>query len=144
VSKPNDYSKSDRERIMRAFLKAFAKSGNFTHSCRVADIPNGTMRAWLEKSELLARKFEEMEEKFVDSLEMEAIQRARDGSDSLLALLLRANRPKKFRESVKVEGGLDVRPSVNLVFSPNEWGNMPNYALGGEPDGGGSTEKEKD
>jgi len=127
-----NYTEAERKETMVRFLKAYAKTGVFTKACDMAIVAPGTVRKWLEKYPKFSKKFEEMRDRFVDSLELVAIERAKEKSDSLLALLLKANRPEKYRENHKIESEVRHAP-VQLVFSRDEWGDdMPNYVNGGE------------
>ena len=148
-AKPNgtgrNYKPSERRELMAIFLKAYGKTGNFTYSCTKAGVAPITVRRWLDKHEAYADKFREMQDKFVDGLEMIAVERAKEKSDSLMALLLRANRPEKYRDNIKMDADVKGKQTVNLVFSKDEWGNMPNYATGEGVNGhGGDSEEEED
>ena len=103
-----------------AFLVAFAEMGTVTHAGRAASVPRSTVYDWLARDADFRAAFAEAEQEAIDSLEKEAIRRARDGveepvydkgkridtirkySDTLLIFLLKGNRPSKFRERVDV------------------------------------------
>jgi len=136
------YTSEERKEIMVKFLKAYARSGIMSRSADRAGVPIKTVRRWLEKYPNFKEKFEDMQERFVDDLEMVAIERAKEKSDSLMALLLKANRPEKYKENHKIEGDLrNTHAPIQLVFSQDEWGDMPNY-VGGVSDGGSSEAEE--
>lgn len=139
-----DYSPEERKNIMVRFLKEYSRSGIMTRSADRAGIPVGTVRKWLKRYPKFQKKFEEMRERFVDQLEMVAIERAIEKSDSLMALLLKANRPEKYKENHRIEGDVNHNHApIQLVFSQDEWGDMPNY-VGGATDGGAETEEAED
>lgn len=129
------YTPEERVKKMKLFLKAYAREGVFTPSCQAAGVDVHVMRKWVKKYPKFARLFEEMQERFTDSLEMVAIERARDKSDTLMALLLRANRPDKYKDNHKIESNVNTSP-IQLVFTREEWGDapLPNFVNGGEED----------
>lgn len=110
------------------FLKAFARHGNVTRAAKAARVDRSTPYDWQEKNEVFAAAWESAKGEAADVLEAEALRRAVTGtrkgiyhkgvlvatekqySDALLTLLLKANRPDKFRErsSVDYNGKLDV------------------------------------
>lgn len=130
-----NYTPEERQEIMIRFLKYYSKTGVMTYSADRAGTTVGTIKLWLEKFPKFAQKVEEMRERFVDDLEMVAIERAKEKSDTLMALLLKANRPEKYRENVKMDVKNQHTP-IQLVFSRDEWGEgpLPNY-VGGATDG---------
>lgn len=123
--------------MKKKFLIKYSRTGVLTQSAEAAGTTAQQIRRWLAKDEKFLRKFDQMQEKFVDRLEMVAVQRAIDKSDSLLQMLLRANRPQKYRDNVKVDADVNEKKTVKLVFSAEEMGEMPNYAFpqGGVGDG---------
>jgi hypothetical protein len=112
----------------KAFLAAFALTGNVSAAARAAAVNRRTHYEWLEDPGYAAA-FEDAQEEATDRLEEEARRRAVQGvvkfkfhsqtgtplkhpitgepyyeleySDSLIALLLKANRPEKYAERVK-------------------------------------------
>lgn len=140
-----NYTPEERKEIMVRFLKAYAKSGVMSYSAAQAGTTVATVRKWIKKYPKFGMKVEEMRERFVDDLEMVAIERAREKSDALMALLLKANRPEKYRENVKMDAEVkNQHAPIQLVFSRDEWGDgeLPNY-VGGDS-GGGSEASEQD
>lgn len=114
-----------------AFLEQFGTLGTVTHAARAANVPRRTVYDWLERDAQFRLDFAEAEQEALDSLEQEAVRRARDGveepvyqggsligtvrkySDTLLIFLLKGGRPSKFRERVDVS--LDVRSVVERL-----------------------------
>lgn len=119
---------SEKKEIKKRFLITYSRTGNITASCERAGVAPRLIRDWLSKDPKFKAKFDEMQEKFIDSLEMVAVQRAMDKSDTLLLALLKANRPTKFRDNVKLDADVKQDKTVRLVFSQDELGAMPNYA----------------
>lgn len=131
-----EYSPEERREIMVRFLRHYAKTGVLSYSADYAGTTVKTIRRWLKNYPKFKEKFEEMQDRFVDSLEMVAIERAREKSDTLMSLLLRANRPEKYRDNIKMDADVkNQHAPIQLVFSRDEWGDdeLPNYA-GGEDD----------
>lgn len=109
------------ERSKKRFLEAFAKHGTVTAACKAAGIGRTTHYDWTHEDPDYADQFEHARDALVDSLEEEAVRRARDGiekgiyhqgelvaverqySDTLLIFLLKANRPDKYKERSVVE-----------------------------------------
>lgn len=95
-----------------------------THACRAARISRTTIYEWRDADENFAKQWDAALELGISGLEDEAVRRAfhgvlkpvyqkarrcgsiREYSDTLLVFLLKAHRPKKFRENVKIDGTL--------------------------------------
>ena len=138
----NRLSEKEIKEIKTKFLKVYSRTGVLTYSAERAGSTVVQIRKWLSRDEAFAKKFDQMQEKFVDTLEMVAVQRAMEKSDTLLLALLKANRPKKYRENVKMEADVNEKKTVTLVFSKDEIGDMPNFAKGETPSGGTAEETE--
>lgn len=115
---PQQQSTDDRAQPIwqKAFLTALKKTGNVTKACRAAKIDRTTPYRHRESDEEFARLWDEAIDESADLLEAEALRRAVTGwnepvfqggrqvgtirkySDPLLVLLLKANKPDKFRE----------------------------------------------
>lgn len=112
----------------RAFLEALRNSGNVSEACRLAGIGRTTVYHLRETDPAFASEWDEAIQTAIDSLELEAWRRGRDGydeyvtckdglvrdadgnpvlqrrySDSLLTTLLKAHRPDKFRDRSTVD-----------------------------------------
>ena len=116
----------DTERIRtcpaweRAFIAALAEQGVVARACESAGIGRVTAYDHRKVCSRFAADWANALETFTDTLEAEAVRRARDGwnepvyyqgevcgavqkfSDTLLQMVLRANRPDKYREKVDV------------------------------------------
>ncbi len=118
-------------RRTKRFLATLAESGNVTVAAQAAGVSRSGVYVQRQLDDAFAKAWEEAEEVAADRLEAEAWRRAVEGvaeplvsagklvsgedgrpmvirrySDNLLALLLRAHRPEKYRERTSVE--LDV------------------------------------
>lgn len=112
------------------FINALRNSGNVRASCLAAGIERSTAYRAREKSPEFAAMWDSALEEAVDTLEAAAWTRARDGvqriepimyqgqkvaekvareySDSLMTLLLKAHRPEKYQERIKHSGEVKV------------------------------------
>lgn len=100
-----------------AFVEAFAEIGVVSYAADVAGIHRTTHWGWLKADSEYAEAFKAAEQHAIDALEVEARRRAVEGveepvgwhkgtaggtvtkySDTLLIFLLKARRPKQFRD----------------------------------------------
>jgi hypothetical protein len=104
-----------------AFLTNYAEFGIIGTAAREAGIDRQTVYDWRKASKEFAAAMDAALEESTDKLEREATRRAREGwlepvyqqgqevgtvrkySDSLLTLMLKANRPRRFRENIAAE-----------------------------------------
>ena len=94
----------DPARIKKvAFLSAFRKCGNITSAARACGIDRSSHYQWLAQAEY-AEAFTHALDDATDELEAVARERATAGSDLLLIFLLKALRPKVYREKVEHTG----------------------------------------
>lgn len=96
-----------------AFIQAYAELGTITHAARQAGIARKTVYRWQQADEDFALAMHDCREQVTDTLEREAIRRATDGSDTLLIFMLKANRPDKYRENVKIEHSGQIRQDLS-------------------------------
>jgi hypothetical protein len=68
-------------RLKKAFLAAFADTGNITASAKLAGIARATHYDWMGSDEKYAKAFAAATEEAADLLELEARRRAVDGVD---------------------------------------------------------------
>lgn len=114
------------------FLAEFRETGNLRLACEAAKISRSTVERYRREDPQFAEAYAEAEEDAADNLEEAARVRAVDGvlrrrydkdgnciaeetvySDALLALLLKARRPAKFRENSKIELEAKVDATVD-------------------------------
>jgi hypothetical protein len=117
----------------RAFLSAFAVTGNISTAAAAAGIHPDTPRThWAKDDPEFVRGMKAAREEAADRMEQEALRRAVDGvdepvfhkgevcgairkySDTLLIFMLKAARPAKFREGVDMVAGDGARLVVNI------------------------------
>lgn len=123
------------------FLEALGRLASISGACRVARIPRRTVYNWRHENEAFATRWDKAVELGTDALEDEAVRRAfhgvlkpvfregrkvgtiREYSDALLIVLLRARRPRKYREHMKIDA--NVTGGVLVVGAPasskDEW-----------------------
>lgn len=91
------------DRAREAFISTLRETCNVSESCRAANIGRRTAYDWRNDDETFRAAWEDAEEEAADKLEQVARQRAIDGSDRMLEILLKAHRPEKFVERVRNE-----------------------------------------
>jgi hypothetical protein len=92
-------------------VRAAAKSARFSLATRYP---------MLETSEPYPRSFKTAQEKVADLLKAEAFRRALNGSDELLAFLLRAWLPDQYREHIIQELSGEITLSESEISSAQE------------------------
>ncbi|MBF0865061.1 MAG: hypothetical protein ABF932_11535 [Gluconobacter potus] len=114
----------------KRFLEHLSVSGNISEAGRVAEVRRSTLYLWKDTDKEFSSRWEEALEEAADALEAEARRRAVEGydepityagrvvcdpdtgnpivrkrySDGLMAFLLRAHRPSRFRAGMESEG----------------------------------------
>jgi hypothetical protein len=116
-------TKAERKAAQDLFLQAFRLMGNVRAACQQAKVSRQTFYEWCESDTEFAQRYKDAEEDAMEYLEAEAFRRAVTGiekpvisrgevvydkddkmvmtkeySDPLLALLLKARNPQKYRE----------------------------------------------
>lgn len=126
---PKGRTPAQRKKEMQgAFLEAFPEIGTITHAARAAGIGRRTHYDWLDADPEYAERFRAVQEESTDVLEQVAIQRAKDGSDTLLIFLLKGRKPHMYRERYNVEhtgkdgGPIETKGRV-------KWEDIPTDAL---------------
>ena len=85
----------------RAYLTAYAMSGNHSASSRTASVPPGVHYKWM-REEVYQAEFARAEIMAGDILEAEARRRGLKQSDTLLIFLLKAHKPEKYGDKVQL------------------------------------------
>lgn len=138
---------TEDERV--TFIQEFAKCGLLTTASQKAGRSPFTFRALIDNDPSFKELVEEAYDYFKDTLEDTAYKRAVNGwdepvyqkgemvgtihrySDRMLEILLRGNRPQKFRDNVKVDanitGGIMIMPAI--VVNGDEWQRQYSEAL---------------
>jgi hypothetical protein len=110
----------DLEPRQQAFLTHFLRVGTIRGASLASGVARSTHHWWIERDTTYAVAFGQARDALVETLEAEAVRRARDGwvepvfhqgaqvgsvrkySDTLIIFLLKANRPDKYRDNVTV------------------------------------------
>lgn len=95
------------------FLKSLVLYGTVTAACKTAGVSRQTAYRHRQSDEDFALAWADAEEQSTEELEREAINRAINGSDTLMIFLLKARRPEKYRENVKIEHSGTVRQDLS-------------------------------
>ena len=119
------------------FLKSLSRYGNITKAAKAARVHRSTPYEWKENDEEFAEAWDVAIEEASDHLEAEAYRRAVTGtlepvfyqgekvgtvrrySDSLLTLLLKSNRPAKFKDRTDITSG-DQPLKAYVGFDPEQ------------------------
>jgi hypothetical protein len=109
--KPARAGRTDRARAREIFIQQLRETCNVSHAARCAGIGRRTAYDWREADPAFAADWDSAEQEAVDALELVARERAIDGSDRMMEILLKAHRPEKYVERFKGEiGGIGGGP----------------------------------
>jgi transposase-like protein len=86
-----------------AFIGALREGYSIAHAAKLTGVGRQSVYEWRRDDESFANDWDSAVEVGTDSLEDEAIKRARSGSDTLLIFLLKARRPNKYKDRVATE-----------------------------------------
>lgn len=130
-------SQRTTDHARKLFLDTLRATANISAAARAADINRRTAYTWRDENPEFAADWDEALEEATDALEAEARRRALDGvakpvfyqgsecgtvqeySDALMALLLKAHRPDKYKERSANE--LSGPGGVAFTFPPLEF-----------------------
>lgn len=111
AKKPPRAGRTDRARAREIFIQQLRETCNVSHAARCAGIGRRTAYDWRDADADFAAEWDNAEQEAVDALELVARERAIDGSDRMMEILLKAHRPEKYVERFKTEiGGPDGGP----------------------------------
>ena len=133
------------DRRRKLFFDDLARHGIVSHAADVAGVNLDTIYNHRDRNPVFRKKMEQARERSIDRLEKEAERRAVDGvedvvvsggkvvrhrgkvlkrkiySDRLMALLLRAKRPKEFRDNLDITSdGRPINVNVNIGVTKKE------------------------
>ena len=121
MSKLSKKEKQAIKEAKRKFLECLSDCGITSQACMMSGVPESMVKRWL-MSEKFQRRFNKAMDIFVDSIEAEAIRRARQKSDTLLINILRAKRPEVYGPRVDLRHSGNIDEPVRIIFSPDEVG----------------------
>ena len=101
---------------MVAVLKEFAVLGVIGRACDNVGVSRRRHEKWLEMYPTYRKRYDEVKDMFVDGLEMIAISRAKEKSDSLLTLLLKAHRREVYGDKTELNH-TGTAGQIQLVFA---------------------------
>lgn len=108
--------KDVKANAQRVFTEHLVKGQTITAAAKAAGICRRTAYSWRESDKTFAEAWDDALEIGTEKLETEATRRALEGSDTLLIFLLKARRPKVYRERVSTEvTGPDGQPLANVI-----------------------------
>ena len=108
----------------QAFLKALTETASVIKACHRARVTRSVVYEWRDENKDFAKLWDAALDLASDVLEDEAVRRAHDGwlkpvyqkgrrvgtirefSDSLLMFMLKARRPKRFRDNIKIDANV--------------------------------------
>ncbi len=100
------------------YLSVLQNTGNMRAACLAAGVKRSDVERIQKREPRFRDQCAEMMEDAIDLLEVEAWSRAKTESDGLLMFLLRANRPKVYREFHRMElsgpGGGPIEAGLSL------------------------------
>lgn len=102
---------------MTLILEEYAKSGVIGNSCDLAGVRRKDHYLWLKEYEDYKEMYDIVTERFVDGLELVAIERAKEKSDGLLQMLLKAKRSEVYRDRSEVNVKGEKGGGIQLVFA---------------------------
>lgn len=86
--------------LQRKFLTAYEQDPFISRAASAAGIQRRSVWRWRKDDPVFAEAFAEAEELATQSLEEEALRRARSSSDTLLIFMLKAKRPEVYKDRV--------------------------------------------
>ena len=87
-----------------AFLADLAENCNVSHAARLAGVDRSTAYRHREESAAFAAAWDDAVEDGIEALELSLRRRGMETSDTAAIFLLKAHRPEKYRDAVKVTG----------------------------------------
>lgn len=109
--KRQDYSASSTD-WAPAFIAALRDQGTIFHAAKTAGIARSAVYTRRDRDPEFAQAMREALDDATDILEAEARRRAKDGSDALLVILLKAYRPERFKDRVEYSGQTRITVAV--------------------------------
>jgi hypothetical protein len=112
------YTAAEIKTLMERVLREYLRLGVIGAACDNAGLPRKTHMQWMKKYPRYAELINEVKEKFIDGLEVVAMERAREKSDSLMQLMLKAHRREVYGDKTEMElKGKGVAAPITLVFA---------------------------
>ena len=138
----NKIPQETKEQMMRV-LREFVNLGVIGRAFDNAGVPRSYHKKWIDQYPIYKKRFEEVKEMFVDGLEMVAIQRAKDKSDTLLTLMLKAHRREVYGDKSEIEHR-GLKSQIQLVFAESMLTDEEKKLLSGQQTEGDENGEEND
>lgn len=97
------------------FLAALESEGTVSAACKLAGIDRSTAYRERQRDEDFAVAWSDVEQQVTDALEGKAVALALAGDTRLLEFLLKARRPDRYRDNVKVEHTGTIKHDVTTM-----------------------------
>lgn len=108
--------KEVRANAQQVFVEHLSNGDTVTNSAKAARIDRTTAYNWRDSDKDFALAWDDALEAGTEKLETEATRRALESSDTLLIFLLKARRPKVYRDRLSAEvTGADGQPLASVV-----------------------------
>jgi hypothetical protein len=105
---------NDTKKMMAAVLGKFATCGVIGEALSFTGVSRRTFTEWLTDFPEFKEKYEDVKERFVDGLELVAIERAKEKSDTLLLHMLKAHRGQIY--NIGQDHNIKTDKPVTLIF----------------------------
>ncbi len=105
------------------FIELLSNTCNVTLSARGVGLSRNKVYRRRKQSKRFAQRWAQAKAEAVELLEAEAWKRARSTSDTLMIFLLKANKPKKYRETIhqKHSGSVDTTlEGLTIIIGTND------------------------
>ena len=100
---PTKKQRRDAGEWRNEFLEALATHGTIKEAAKVVGIERKTVYNLLDADESFRSQLEEAKQNFVETLEAIAMERIRNGSDTMLIFMLKGAAPHKYKEGANIQ-----------------------------------------
>lgn len=132
---PVKMTDTELKQKMTRVLNEYVKCGVIGVAFDKSGISRKRHQVWLEEYPEYKELFETCRDRFVDGLEVIAIERAKEKSDGLMALMLKSHRREVYGDSSDVRLTQMNSSPIQLVFAEGMLTPEEKAMLGGETDG---------
>lgn len=120
-----DKPEESQKGVCLAALRAY---GNVRLACEAAKISRATYRGWMKQKKFAQLAADALDD-FVDSIELDAVQRAHAGSDVIIKFLLSSRRPEVYGQRLTVDHDLTPQERTAIVAMAKAEGLDPDGIL---------------
>lgn len=100
------------------FLDAFVKTGTILGASRRCGISRETVRQWRLNDEAFEEQFQDSDLDITETLETKAMSMAMQGDTTMVIFLLKARKPKTYRDYIKHEHGGEIKTASPITLGP--------------------------